>query len=219
MVETNSPRLDRTWLYGILLLAVSVLVFMIPSFFHIDEDYYPLFLGNYLIAIFYFGVICFNHRLSIHQQNGLAPLLVFAVLSLVSCYALNRNLQIVNNNIAWWPALLIVTSVNFISTPFHSHLPPFLRITSCFIAGIALIAFLYLAIHLLPFYLLSALAVLVFGLGLHTFVPLLFIVYTIAFIRRVGLADRHNFYAFGVGALVTLLAFLQFVDLKAIFTL
>lgn len=219
MIQADTPRLDKTWLYGILLLVVSLFVFFIPIFIHINGDTDGLFAANYLIVIFYFGVICWNHRMSIREQNGLAPHLVFLVLSLVSCYALNRTICVLNINLPWWPALLIVTSVKYLSMPFYFSLPRSLQMISCTIAGVAFIAFLYIAIQLLPAYLLGGLCILVFGLGLHVFVPSLFVVYTIAFIRHVGAANRSSFYAFGIGVLIALIAFLQFVDLKNILRL
>ena len=210
MTRTSTLRLDKTWLYGLILLGISLFIFCIPLFFHLAEVPEGLFFVNYIIAIFYFGIICASGRRSVQRENGLAPILVFLVLSLVSCYALNRTMSVFENSVPWWSILLVITSVNYLANPFYSYFPRWLQDLSCTIAGIALIAFLYLAIYLLPIYVIGTFGIIALGMGLHAFVPLLFVAYTIVFIRQTAGKNRHSLYAFGIGILIALGTIIQF---------
>ena len=210
MTKTATLRLDKTWLSGLFLLVLSLFIFCIPQFFHLAEMPDGLFFVNYILAVIYFGIICVSGRLSIHRENGLAPLFVLLVLCLVSCYALNRTMGVFENSVPWWSTLLIITSINYLATPFYSYCPRWLQDLSCVIAGIALIAFLYLAIYLLPIYVIGIFGIIALGMGLHVFVPLLFVGYTIVFIRQTAGINRRSLYAFGIGICIAIGTIVQF---------
>lgn len=209
MNPTTTFRPDKIWLTGIFLLAGSFFIFCIPLFFPMTETPHGLFFLNYITAIVYFAILLLSGRLS-KDADGLPLLFVFLVLSLISCYALNRTLSIFEDSVPWWSTLLIISSVNYLATPFYGHFPRWLQYLSAMIAGVALLAFLYLALYLVPFYLVSLPGIIVVGLGAHSFVPVLFIIYTILFIRRVSANDRRNLYAFLVGVAIALGTVIQF---------
>jgi len=209
MTSTAALRLDKIWLTGILLLAFSFFVFCIPVFFPLAEVPDGLFIMNYITAAGYLMLLLLTGRLK-KDRNGLAPLFVFLVLALVSCYALNRNMSVFEDSVPWWSTLLIITSVNYLVTPFYDYFPRWLQYLSCMIAGVSLLAFLYLALYLAPFYAISAIGIIALGLGAHSFVPILFVIYTILFIRRVSEHDRRSLYAFLIGIAIALGTIIQF---------
>lgn len=210
MNKTAPLRLDMTWLYGLLLLGLSLFFFCIPTLFHLAEVPEGLFFANYLIAIFYLVIVVAGNRIRVRDENALAPIFVLLVISLVSCYALNRSMGIFEDSVPWWSALLIIVSINFLATPFYSFFPRWLQYLSCTITGIALIAFLYLAIYLVPAYIAGSFGLLALGIGAHVFVPILFVAYSIVFIREAAKANRRSLYAFCFGILIAIGTIVQF---------
>lgn len=201
-------KLDRLWLTGIAFLAASLLVFCFPSWLNLyNTD--GLFTVNYLLAVLYLIILTISGRLK-RGRNGLPPLFIFLLLFLVSCYALNRSVAIFQQSVPWWSIVLIISGINYISIAFYSRLPRWTQYLICFIAGISLCAFLYLAIYLMPIYLISAAATLALGLGMHSFIPLLFIIYTLLFLAKTARDNRRTLLAAFGGVAVALLVVLQF---------
>ncbi len=202
-------REDKIWLYGLLFLLLSLLVFCTPLLLPLEENAGGLFICNYGIVIVYLIALISSKRLK-RGQNGLAPLFVLLLISLVSCYALNRNMNIFDDSVNWWSALLILSGLNYLTIPFYHAFPRPLQYIVFLIAGISVIAFLYLAISLMPWYLVSGIAAVAAGISLHTFVPLLFIIYTLVFVIRAARAHKPVLFAFSAGIALTVLVILQF---------
>jgi XrtN system VIT domain protein len=202
-------REDKIWLTGLIFLLLSLLIFCTPLFIHLEENGGGLFICNYGIAIVYLIMLIASKRLK-RGENGLAPLFVLLLISLVSCYSLNRNMNIFDDSVTWWSALLVISGINYLTIPFHPYFPRPLQYIVFLIAGISLIAFLYLAISLMPWYLVSGVASIAAGISLHTFVPLLFIIYTLVFVTRAAREHRPVLLAFFTGVAIAVVAILQF---------
>ncbi len=200
---------DKTWLTGLIFLLLSLLIFSTPLFLHLEENGGGLFICNYGIAIVYLIMLIASNRLR-RGENGLAPLFVLLLISLVSCYSLNRNINVFDDSVTWWSALLIISGLNYLTIPFHHYFSRPLQYIVFLIAGISLIAFLYLAISLMPWYLVSGVASLAAGISLHTFVPLLFIIYTGVFVTRAAREHRPVLLAFFTGIAIAVMVILQF---------
>ncbi len=200
---------DKTWLTGLIFLLLSLLIFSTPFFLHLEENGGSLFICNYGIAIVYLIMLIASKRLK-RGRKGLAPLFVLLLISLVSCYSLNRNMNIFDDSVTWWSALLILSGLNYLTIPFHHYFSRPLQYIVFLIAGISLIAFLYLAISLMPWYLVSGVASFAAGISLHTFVPLLFIFYTGVFVTRATREHKPVLLAFFTGTAIAIIVIMQF---------
>lgn len=200
---------DRHWLVGLIFLFISLLVFCTPLHFILGDSASGLFTVNYVLAIIYFLVLIISGRLK-RGQKGLAPLFVFLLLCLVSCYALNRSIGIFQPAVPWWCVVLVIGSINYLTIPFYFNLPRWAQYLVCTIAGISLTGFLYLSICLIPVYVIGAIGVIALGLGLHTFVPLLFVIYTIVLFYKVARDNRRNLFAAFGGIAIAILVVIQF---------
>lgn len=191
MTVAATIKQDRAWITGIALLLVSLFLFCFPTWAPLPlftaDGYFFL---NYGIAVIYLVILLAGNRLR-RGNNGLAHVFLLLILALISCYSLNRTLPIFEASATWWSILLVIGCLNYIPIFFFDRLPPILQNSICFIAGISLAAFLYLAGYLLPAYIIGGIAFLALGLSLHVFVPFLFVIYTLIFIRRAARTNRH----------------------------
>lgn len=189
-------RKDELFLVGLMAISVAAGVFWLP--FKIDgRPLQGVFVVNFGIAILYLIVILFSGRLR-KGRNGLPPFLLFLVLSLISAYTLNREIEIFDVSTDWLSILLVVSSVNYIAVFWYDEMPRWMKFLHVILLSFSLCLFVYLAIYLIPQYMFSAFFFWVLLLPMHSFVPLLFVIYTIFWLRRI--ADSNRKLAVTIGA-------------------
>ncbi|BAV07791.1 hypothetical protein FLA_3822 [Filimonas lacunae] len=112
-----------------------------------------------------------------------------------------------DSSTTWLSVLLVIVSINYLLFPFFENWPVWIRYLQCFVLGVALVLFLYLALYLLPMYVFSAVAAFALGISLHTFVPLLFVIFTIKLLRRLAKTSHKYLLPFfsGIGAALTII--------------
>ncbi len=202
-------RQDKTWLLGLGTLAISLLVFLIPKEIRDVDSSGGIFTVNYILALIYLFILLSSGRLR-KGRNGLGPFYIFLMLALVSCYSLNRLLPVFQDSVDWWCVLLVIICATFLSLPFYSRLPFGIRSLICFIAGLAFAAFLYLSLYLAPLYIFGLLGTIAFGIGVHVFIPPLFIIYNLVFIRRAFREDKRIIYPYLGAIFIVALVVIQF---------
>ena len=207
----QSIRQDKTWYTGIILIIASLIFFCRPTLIGpgIHDglglyDAFGHFLLNYLFTVAYFFVLLGSGRLK-KDRRGLAPFFLFLVLSLISAYALNREIPVFEKSTGWLVFVLVLSCLNCMTLQFFAQMPAWAQHIVCLIAGVSIMLFLYLMIYLFPICALSIIVFWFLGISLHTFVPLLFFIYTIVFISRAGAGNKRLFVSFISGIALVLL--------------
>ena len=185
---------------GVGLIAVSLVSFcLIPTGpISLGMDGSGAFLLNYLFVVAYFIFLLVEGRLK-RGRDGLAPLFLLLVLSLISAYALNREMSVFERSTGWWVVVLVIGCANYFTVPFFHRLPTGMQQIVCGIAGVSFTAFAYLSVYLIPLYGISACLSFFLGISLHSFVPLLFVIYTIVFMRKAAWEKRKLWIGFFTG--------------------
>lgn len=181
-------RQDQLFILGLIAFSLAVVLFWLP--FKVESR--PLqgvFVANFGLAILYLIVILFSGRLR-KGRNGLPPFFLFLLLSLISAYTLNREIEIFDVSTDWLSALLVISSINYIAVFWYHEMPRWMKVLHVVLLCLSLSLFIYLAIYLVPQYLVSAAIFWVLLLPMHTFVPLLFVIYTIFWLRRIADNNR-----------------------------
>lgn len=194
---------DKVYLTGLALLVLSVLIFCIPFVAHIKYDQFGLFVFNFSTTVIYFIILLFSKRLK-KGREGLDLFILFLILFLVSAYTLNREMTIFENSTTWFSCLLILTCINYLAFHFREQCPAWLLHIMHFLLGTGFIIFIYLSVYLMPLYIMSGIVALILGISLHTFVPLLFCIFTIVLLKKTTAAVKTyqaSFYA-GITAVV-----------------
>jgi XrtN system VIT domain protein len=173
---------DVVYRAGLIFLAITVIIFLIPELLPI-EDKITWFFLNHGITAFYFVILLCSGRLR-RGREGLHPFFLFLLMFLVSAYALNRFCGIFDESICWFAVTIILISVNYVAFAFLRLMPVPVRIVMFFLLGVSICCFGYMAIYIAPYTALGILVFFFFGVSLHGLVPLLFFLYTIRLFRR-----------------------------------
>lgn len=190
---------------------LSSLIFCVPLLTTVSPDQYlAFFTFHFGIALVYHFALVFNKGSQV-QEHRLHYRLVKLVLLLISAYALNREMEVFAASPLWLSLVLVVLCANCLSAPFLPRLPAWLRQFSLFLHGIAFLLFAYLALYLLPLYAISVPGLLVFGVSLHTFVPLLFCVAILVLVVRMAKEARRYWIGFATGVGAALIVCIGFV--------
>src|ERR1044072_5611971 len=197
---------DELFVTGLILILVSFFFYCVPFMTSVSPDTGGLFMCNYLIAAAYFVVLLITKRLKKGRQ-GLIPFFFFLILLLISAYSLNREMFVFESTVPWFAWLQIILCANYIAFAFFDRMPLWVQHVMTFLLGIAIVAFAYISIYLLPTYIISIIISFVLGISMHSFVGILFIIYTLVLLKKL-VANKQAFmvsFLSGAGASVMLI--------------
>ncbi|MGV3503250.1 MAG: XrtN system VIT domain-containing protein [Adhaeribacter sp.] len=160
---------------GLAFILVSGLVFMLPEWgiTAADGSTLGIFLLNYGLAAGYFLVMAVKGRFSLRRPfRYLEPLYLLQVLAILSCYSLNREMNIFQDSATWLELAVTLFCAALAAYSFRERLPLALQAGLLFVLGAGLVLWVYYALYLMPFYLIGAVGLVGLGISGHTFVPL-----------------------------------------------
>ncbi|PWV56656.1 XrtN system VIT domain-containing protein [Chitinophaga sp. S165] len=198
---------DPIYCAGLILLAVTLIVFIIPDLMPVlipVEEGFIWFCMNHAITVLYFCILLFSRRLR-KGREGLHPFFLFLLMFLVSAYSLNRYFTIFEVSTTWFAITIVLCTVNYAAFAFLRVMPVPVRVTMFFLLGLSFCCFLYMIIYIGPYAILGIIASFFFGISLHALVPLLFCLYTIRLFLRSYAKKRTYKLAFLSGIGTTLL--------------
>lgn len=181
-------REDGLYQVGLIAIAISLSFQLLFSVFGFNGGQMA-FMFNFGLALLYLLGLLGSGRLR-KGRNGMPPFFLFLILSLISCYMLNREIEIFNVSSDWLSILLVLSCINYAAVLWYDVMPKWLQIIHVLIMSVSLMLFVYLALYLLPQYAFSAVFFWVLLLPLHIFVPLLFVIYTIFWLLRISENNR-----------------------------
>ncbi|PUZ21631.1 XrtN system VIT domain protein [Chitinophaga costaii] len=185
-MKKTFPR-PKSWPFitGLSSIVLSLVLFLFP-FSHKPDGLCLLHFSISVIYGIYLFIVYRRHKNDTHYF-GMA---CWLVLCLISCYALNREMNILNTPTLWFGILQAIAGASLLSYAWISYLPQWGRQVLLFIAGISLMVFLYLACYLLPLYGISVAIFFVLGISLHTFVPLCCCIFIYYMLRKTATTWR-----------------------------
>jgi XrtN system VIT domain protein len=192
---------------GIILLALSFGVYLLPELLPSLEnaDGMALFMIHYAFVVFYFFAVLFSGRYK-NGRGGLPLVIITLLLFLISAYALNRQMDVFHASVGWVQVVLVVTSINLLFTSLKIEVPFAFKVVQVIILTVALIFYAYLALYLVPIYAFGLLGAIAIGIGLHAFVPLLLLIYTVRIlVREINFLPALRMVTWSVGGMVFLL--------------
>lgn len=200
--QSGNIRMD-TYGLGLALLALSAFIFYVSMFAGADREgaAFGLFGLNFVITITY---LIAGKKIFTGGAEHTRDRFVFLMLALVSAYSLNREIPVFEQSVMWLGILLPVIGITYLAVPHMERLPAVLRQTIMFVVGIAVLLWLYLSLYLMPLYGLSIVAALGLGFSLHTFVPLLLLIFTLAWIVYKLKQERRLAIGFSLGVVAAL---------------
>lgn len=172
---------DSGYRIGLYLFFLSLLWFIgIHLLVTASKSESASFVPNYLISIGYTVHLLVVGKMkpfwSRQPDEGLPHRLLNWWIWVISCFALNRSLPIFQESAVWVCVALVVSGTLTILYSRLSLASARFREVFYFCWGSSLCLWLYFTGYLLWLYPVSFLGILFFGLGFHTFVPLLLLI-------------------------------------------
>ena len=199
---------DKTLLTGLGLILFSLGIFLMPDFIHSGkgtDTYFGIFILNYLISIVFF-IIAWIREIpkfrisSFHQKIEYG--FIHLILCLISAYSLNREIPVFEQSVPWLQVLLVLQSGVLLLSFVKDRLAKWLQFVYWGLMGTSFSLFLYLSIYLIPLYPVGFAAFFVFGLSLHAFVPLYFVLALVFYLMRKDNRKKWNIISFSLGIMV-----------------
>ncbi|TAD81519.1 MAG: XrtN system VIT domain-containing protein [Bacteroidetes bacterium] len=204
---TQPTHREAFFRLGIILLTTSFGIYLATNLITsaMFEDHMRLFMLHYAVVVFYFLLALFNGRYK-KGRGGLPLVIITLLLFLISAYALNRQMDIFHTSVGWVQALLVVTSINLLLASLNIQLPYAIKVLQVFALTVGALFYTYLALYLIPIYAFGFIGAIAIGIGLHAFVPLLLLIYTITIlIKTINAVPALKTVAFSAAGAVFLL--------------
>ncbi|MDR3094810.1 MAG: XrtN system VIT domain-containing protein [Bacteroidales bacterium] len=179
---------DQQYGVGVLLAGFNTLVYLLSINIKGDDALPVFFLtffasGGYWLSV----LISATFRRKTYRFCRIFPALV---LSLVSAYTLNRMMNVFDASPWWFTVILTVVSIACLSLAFYKEMPQPVRILTLAVTGVGLVVFIYLAVYLTPIYAFSVAFFWILGISLHSFVPLLFVIFLLRWLFKFAGNDK-----------------------------
>jgi len=207
----NSPNIpiqrQSIFRMGIILLALSFGFYLLPDLLPSMEvaDGMGLFMFHYALLIFYFFAVLFAGRYK-SGRGGLPLVIITLLLFLISAYALNRQMDVFHASVGWVQVVLVVSSINLLLASLEIQVPFPIKVLQVIILTVAAVFYFYLALYLLPIYAFGLLGAIAIGIGLHAFVPLLLLIYSIRLlVKEINFVPALRYVTLSVAGIVFLL--------------
>jgi XrtN system VIT domain protein len=170
----RQPLRDSFVAWGLGLVLLSATIFAITEWFDpTEESSFNIFVVHYSIAFLYSCALFAKWVVRKHRPRDFAtPLLLWMVMSLTSCYALNRVLPIFESATSWLCVYLVVSGFAAVAFVWKNELPGVLRQWLYGALAASLVLYLYLAAYLVPVSPYGLIGLILLGVGGHAFIPL-----------------------------------------------
>jgi XrtN system VIT domain protein len=172
-MKPYSP-LPKTVKIGLALFAVSLLVLLGIEFSfrdNIREFELGISVVNFIVGVAYAIVVIM--RRSIDGVKGPYRIqggLLILILS-ISCYTLNYDVTIFSDFTNWMLFYIVIMHISYLLLIFIEYLPNTLRLPIYFLNGLSIILCAYFTLYLLQFVHVGLIGMILFGLGVHIFIP------------------------------------------------
>ncbi|MFN0174574.1 MAG: XrtN system VIT domain-containing protein [Saprospiraceae bacterium] len=185
-----NPLKDNVFIIGLVLLALSLGAFGFGG----HDDFFGSFVLHFVLVWVYTITLWFNKRLRWwafgSRREAYPTTLLLLMLWLVSCFALNREIEIFRPSAVWLSGHLVISGAACVAYAWKDLMPRAARLALWAVLGATLVLFVYYALALLPVSFFGLILAWFFGLPLHAIVPLVLCVYLFLILRNAALEER-----------------------------
>ncbi len=194
---------------GVATALLSAILFTIPMLLtKLDEStYFTFFCLHHLLATLYLLAVLIRgiskHKWSFAKEQ-VQVYVPYLVMLLISAYALNRVIPVFALSTSWLSIYLVLQACTLLGYVLYDYLPKPLQYGLHFLTGSGFVLFAYLAVFVAPMYGISIIGLLLFGLSIHSFAPLLWLTGQILLVRKYYKTDKRILTYFAGGVFVSL---------------
>jgi XrtN system VIT domain protein len=172
--DERPARFDFDYGIGLASLLFSLGIF---SYGIMTSTMEGTFLLPYFSALFYLVWLMHAGKLrwfwKKQRVEYLHHRLLLGYIWLISCFALNRVMPIFNPSAQWLTIAIMIAGTSAIIYTWEAYLPRVLKSVLFALMSCSAVLWIYYAAYLLPLYLLSIPGLILLGISVHSFIPLL----------------------------------------------
>lgn len=209
---------DTTLLIGLGLILLSAGIFIFPDLFDnkgaSEEANFGVFILNYLISIAYFIIFWIReiHKFSFSGFiRKIEYVFIHLILALISAYSLNRVMAVFEQSVPWFQVFIVLQVILILMLFIKGSFSVVVNLLFWVLMGVICSMFLYLSIFLIPLYPIGLAASPAFGISLHAYIPLAFVIAIFIYLFRKENRIRGNIVSFCLGIIVSISVVILFV--------
>ena len=189
-METKTPiQQDSTYIFGLIIFVLSFASFLFTMNEFQNTDFLEgVFFLNYFIFFIYFirvGTANWSNYGKFWRFRNMRHNIVLLLLANISAYALNRSITVFQMSSEWVSAFLVILNVAMIIFSFREkRTGDVLNYILTAILAAGLLFNIYQSIYVLPLYLVTGMTFWFFGISLHTFVPICFVILLFKMLKK-----------------------------------
>ena len=204
---TKKPEI-LAYSIGYALLALSFSLYILFTVLALDEgETLTSFIVHYMLAFFYTVILIMDGAYGIRRswrKENIHKTIILLNLFLISAYSLNREIVVFQDSTDWFCIYLLTTSLVTLSYRFCQKLPAWVNRLQHIVLGSAIMLYLYLTLYVAPLYFVGTLGIILFGIGLHIYVPVTLLIACICLLVHTRDSNKAWYYPVVVGALATI---------------
>jgi XrtN system VIT domain protein len=193
---------------GYALLTLSFSLYILFTVLKLDQgNTFTSFIVHYMLALFYAVILVLDGAYGIRKswrKANIHKTVILLNLFLISAYSLNRDFVVFQDSTDWLCVYLVVTSLITLSYRFYEKLPAWLNSLQHVVLGSAMVLYLYLTLYVANLYAIGTIGILLFGIGMHIYVPVFLLIGCSFLLVHTGGKKRSRYYPVIVGALATI---------------
>jgi XrtN system VIT domain protein len=213
MPKLNLGVFAQIYRSGWILLIVSFLTYLLPEFLYFEKEdaKFMLFVFNFVACIgYYIAMLIVKFRQETPRLNiPYAVWVHFVLMFTISAFSLNRSLVVFAPFPIWLNASTLLGVSVFLIFPYFENLSKIIQNLLWVFIGAVLLLSLYFTLYLLPLMPISIIGFFVFGLSLHTFVPVCWLLLIFLLIQR---QEKVNWRSLSVGLFIPIFLLLFFLN-------
>lgn len=184
-IKTNVWSKDSTFISGAVLFILSACCFFAAEQFANTSTWSgrpngECFFAHYGLFVLYFLIVSFKNQRTykrFYRFRNLRHNIILLLLGNISCYALNREINIFASSTDWLSVYLVILNAALFLFSFKKYeTPPILANLLMVILGTGIFFNLYETLYILPACVFGVMGFWFFGIPMHTFVPLWFLI-------------------------------------------
>jgi XrtN system VIT domain protein len=178
-MENPKPKLINSLITaGLILIPVMLFVLVLTSLKpNVNRGFFEDsggFFVNYIFALVFFLIVLITNRPFFRfRQIDKRLIVISLILFSISSFTLNNSLVIFAGFTLWVKLYLTLFYSAFLGTIYIEKIPKLLRCLVFLFLGAGIVITTYFAVYLAPFYHVSIIGLIFFGLTIHLLVPLL----------------------------------------------
>lgn len=171
------------FLVGFFFVLTSTILFFVSGSNELRDRLGGFVIVNFALTIIYWVMYLFIRKSLDDKSLDIVKHLILT-LFFISAHTLNRELHVFQDCSSWFLLTQVLGVSALLAVSFIDEFNRIMRWFVFILLTIGLLCWLYMALYVIPFYIVGTIGILLLGIGAHIFVPVLFFIRTLSMLKK-----------------------------------